>query len=351
VVVTILSATGFSIREKCHVRVQIAIVETMKPLESILSIGEEEVRPFAGRRLDVFLAAVLQRSRNQVQSLLKQGLVHLQPTAGRAAAAKAESSYRLRPGDTVTVHPGPALPAPAEPSGEAIPLDVIYEDDALLALNKQPGLVVHPAAGHWSGTLVHALIHHCGPQLAGRGGPERLGIVHRLDKDTSGLMLIAKTDEVHERLSAAFARREVRKIYRALCRGVFRRASGECRGAIGRHPVHRKKMAVPKDPQRGRAAWTDYRVLQQGKWGAEVECILHTGRTHQIRVHLSHLGHPIWGDTLYGRRAPIDGFYPARQMLHAARIEIAHPLTGKPLCLEAPLPGDYAAGRALLLGN
>jgi len=316
----------------------------MKTLSGILSINEEEVRPFVGQRLDVFLAAVLQRSRTHAQTLLKQGLVHLQP-----AAAKAESSYRLRPGDTVTVHPGMVLPVQAGLSGEAIPLDIIYEDDALLALNKQPGLVVHPAAGHWSGTLVNALVHHCGSQLAGRGGAERLGIVHRLDKDTSGLMLIAKTDEVHERLAQTFARREVKKIYRALCWGVFRRASGECRGAIGRHPVHRKKMAVPKDPQRGRIAWTDYRVLQQGKQGAEVECVLHTGRTHQIRVHLSHLGHPIWGDTLYGRHAPVNGVYPARQMLHAARIEITHPLTGKPLCLEAPLPDDYAASRAILL--
>jgi len=235
-------------------------------------------------------------------------------------------------------------------SGEAIPLDIIYEDDALIALNKQAGLVVHPAVGHWSGTLVNALVHHCGAQLAGRGGQERLGIVHRLDKDTSGLMLIAKTDEVHERLARAFADREVKKTYRALCWGVFRKASGECKGAIGRHAVHRKKMHVPKNPEKGRTAWTDYRVIKQSKLGAEVECLLHTGRTHQIRVHLSHLGHPIWGDTLYGRPTPINDFYPARQMLHAARIEIAHPLTGKPLHLEAPLPEDYAASRALLLG-
>ena len=235
--------------------------------------------------------------------------------------------------------------------GEAIPLDIIYEDDALIALNKQPGLVVHPAAGHWSGTLVNALIHHCGAQLAGRGGQERLGIVHRLDKDTSGLMLVAKTDAVHERLAAAFAQREVKKIYRALCWGAFRRASGELHGAIGRHPIHRKKMTVPKDAERGRAAWTDYCVLKQGKHGAEVECFLHTGRTHQIRVHLSHLGHPIWGDTLYGRRTPVADFYPARQMLHAARIEIAHPLSGKPLVLEAPLPEDYDSSRGLLLGS
>jgi len=346
--------TGFSIREKCHVWVQIAIVETMKTFSDTRSISEEEVRRHVGERLDVFLAAILQRSRTQVQALLKQGLVHLIPGGSdsvptHSAPAKGNASYRLRAGDTVTVDPSPVAPIEAEPSGEDIPLDIIYEDDALLALNKQPGLVVHPAAGHWSGTLVNALIHHCGAQLAGRGGQERLGIVHRLDKDTSGLMLIAKTDEAHEKLGEAFARREVKKIYRALCWGVFRRASGECRGAIGRHPVHRKKMAVPKNPERGRTAWTDYRVLQQGKLGAEVECVLHTGRTHQIRVHLSHLGHPIWGDTLYGRRAPVDGFYPARQMLHAARIEIAHPLTGKLLKLEANLPEDYAAARDLLL--
>ena len=346
VVVTIFSATGFSIGAKCHVWVQIAIVETMKTFSESRTISAEEVRPHVGERLDVFLAAILQRSRTQVQTLLKEGLVHLQPGSARASA-----SYRLRPGDSLTVKPRAEAPIEAEPKGEAIPLDIIYEDDALLALNKQPGLVVHPAAGHWSGTLVNALIHHCGTQLAGRGGQERLGIVHRLDKDTSGLMLVAKTDEAHEKLGEAFARREVKKMYRALCWGVFRRASGECRGAIGRHPVHRKKMAVPKNAERGRTAWTDYRVLQQGKLGAEVECVLHTGRTHQIRVHLSHLGHPIWGDTLYGRRAPVDDFYPARQMLHAARIEIAHPLTGKLLRLEAKLPEDYAAARKLLLNS
>jgi 23S rRNA pseudouridine1911/1915/1917 synthase len=268
------------------------------------------------------------------------------------ASAKAEPSYRLRAGDSLTVRPGPVTPVAANLTGEAIPLNIIYEDDALIALNKQPGLVVHPAAGHWSGTLVNALIHHCGAQLAGRGGQERLGIVHRLDKDTSGLMLIAKTDEVHERLARAFAQREVKKTYRALCWGVFRRASGECRGAIGRHPVHRKKMAVLKNVGRGRAAWTDYRVLQQAKAGAEVECLLHTGRTHQIRVHLGHLGNPVWGDSVYGSPHPLaDGFSPPRQMLHAALLEIAHPLTGKPLRLEAPLPEDYVASRARLLGT
>jgi 23S rRNA pseudouridine1911/1915/1917 synthase len=275
-----------------------------------------------------------------VQAQLKRGAIHLQP-----ATAKAEASYRLHVGDSIIVDAISPSPLASTPVGEDIPLDIIYEDKALLALNKQPGLVVHPAAGNWSGTLVNALVHHCGKQLAARGGTERLGIVHRLDKDTSGLILIAKTDEAHERLARAFAEREVKKFYRALCTGKFRRASGELRGAIGRHPIHRQKMAVPKDPSRGREAWTDYRVLQQGKAGAEVECLLHTGRTHQIRVHLSHLGHPIWGDTLYGRRTPVNGFYPARQMLHAARLEIAHPISGKMLKLEAPIPVDYQAAR------
>jgi 23S rRNA pseudouridine1911/1915/1917 synthase len=335
-----------SVGGKCHVWVEIAIVETMSHSPDLRSISAEETRPHAGERLDVFLAAALQRSRTQIQSLLKQGLVHLEP-----ASAKSQASYRLRAGDSITLDPEPEREAQADPSGEAIPLEILYEDDAMLALNKQPGLVVHPAAGNWSGTLVNALIHHRGARLAGRGGRERLGIVHRLDKDTSGVILIAKTDEAHENLARIFAEREVRKTYRALCVGTFRRGSGECRGAIGRHQVDRKKMAVKKDSAHGRAAWTDYHVLQQGKYGAEVECLLHTGRTHQIRVHLSHLGHPIWGDTLYGRRTPVNGFYPARQMLHAARIELAHPITGKPLKIEAPLPGDYSGSRDLLLST
>lgn len=319
----------------------------MNSPNTTLFFGPDAIRAHVGERLDVFLAAVLERSRNHAQSLLKEGAVQLKP-----ASAKATASYRLRLGDSVSVDSSPEAPVEAEPSGEAIPLDILYEDEALLAINKQPGLVVHPAAGHWSGTLVNALIHHRGSQLAQRGGAERLGIVHRLDKDTSGVMLIAKTDEAHERLAQAFAERDVKKVYRALCWGVFRRSSGECRGPIGRHPVHRKKMAVMKNPGRGRVAWTDYRVLAQGKSGAEVECALHTGRTHQIRVHLSHLGHPIWGDLVYGNpHALADGFQPLRQMLHAACLEIAHPLTGQPLRLEAPLPPDYMESRARLMKN
>jgi 23S rRNA pseudouridine1911/1915/1917 synthase len=311
-----------------------------------LGLTADEVRPHAGERLDVYLAARLERSRSQVQGLLKRGLVRVEP-----APAKSVASYRLRAGDSITVAPEPdVVTAPDDaPAGEAIPLEIIYEDAAMLALNKQAGLVVHPAAGNWTGTLVNALVHHRGADLAERGGRERLGIVHRLDKDTSGVILIAKTDEAHEKLSRAFAERTMKKFYRALCRGRFRVASGSVRLPIGRHPRDRKKMAVIKDAHRSREAWTDYRVQQQGEHGAEVECLLHTGRTHQIRVHLAHLTHPIWGDTLYGRSMPVAGFQPGRQMLHAARIELAHPITGKPLVIEAPLPGDYLAARGVLL--
>jgi 23S rRNA pseudouridine1911/1915/1917 synthase len=305
-----------------------------------------DTAPFAGRRLDVFLAEITGKSRSRAQALLKAGRVRIEP-----ATARAEASYKLRRGDSVTLVAGIESDAPPDdnaPRGEAIALDILHEDASLLVLNKPPGLVVHPAAGHRTGTLVNALVHHRGAGLAARGGAERMGIVHRLDKDTSGVILIAKTDDAHEKLGRAFAAREVRKIYRALCWGKFRRASGSCREEIGRHRVHRQKMTVLKTG--GRAAHTDYRVLAQGVHGAEVECELHTGRTHQIRVHLAHLGHPIWGDPVYGRPHPLaDGFEPARQMLHAARIEIDHPLTGTRLVLEAPLPDDYIASRARLL--
>jgi 23S rRNA pseudouridine1911/1915/1917 synthase len=314
------------------------------PTPPTLLFDEEEVRPFVGQRLDVFIAAALQRSRNHAQALLRDGRVDLQPHP-----EKAEPSYRLRAGDRLVIrHAAPPPEKENGPAAEAIPLDVIYEDDALLAINKQPGLVVHPAVGHRTGTLVNALVHHRGAQLSQRGGQERLGLVHRLDKDTSGLLLIAKTDAAHEALALAFAERRVRKFYRALCWGVFRQGSGECRAAIGRHRIHRQKMTVLKAG--GRAAHTGYRALRQGGLGAEVECLLHTGRTHQIRVHLAHLGHPVWGDLVYGRAHPLpDGFAPARQMLHAARLEMSHPVTGKPLHLEAPLPADYAESRKRLI--
>jgi 23S rRNA pseudouridine1911/1915/1917 synthase len=340
--VTILSSAGESIAGNCHVVVEMAMNDT----EDEQRWGGEELATHVGERVDVALAVLLGRSRSRVQMLLKAGAVRLE-----AAAAPIEASYKLRLADVLVVRPGnPGRDDDdtESPRGEAIALDILYEDDALLALNKQPRLVVHPAAGHRTGTLVNALVHHLGVQSVTRGGAGRAGLVHRLDKDTSGVILIAKSDAAHEKLAAAFAGREVRKFYRALCWGTFRRQTGSLRESIGRHRVHRQKMTVLKTG--GRAAHTDYRVLTQGTAGAEVECELHTGRTHQIRVHLAHLSHPVWGDAVYGRLHPLaDGFEPKRQMLHAARIEIAHPLTGKPLRVEAPLPADYVESRKRLL--
>ena len=189
----------FHARKRATSEFKLQLLKTMNPPVPILSFGEEQIRPFVGERLDVFLAAVLERSRSHAQTLLKGGAVQVQPAPKRVLA-----SYHLRKGDVITVQESPAVERPPEPEGEEIPLDILYEDDALMALNKQPGLVVHPAAGHWSGTLVNALVHHRGEKLAHRGGEARLGIVHRLDKDTSGVMLIAKTDEVHERLAPGF---------------------------------------------------------------------------------------------------------------------------------------------------
>jgi 23S rRNA pseudouridine1911/1915/1917 synthase len=313
--------------------------------DKTVSIGADELAAHAGRRLDAFLAERLGRSRMHAQSLLKRGLVKLDPHP-----EKVRASHRLRAGDSLTIAEAPEEPSEGAPVGEAIPLRILFEDDWLLALDKPPGIVVHPSAGHRTGTIVNALVHHLGGHLAQRGGMNRPGLVHRLDKDTSGVLIIAKSDAAHEQLARAFAQREARKVYRALCWGKFRRLSGECREAIGRHPIHRQKMAVAKAEGRGRASWTDYRVRQAGAQGTEVECVLHTGRTHQIRVHLAHLGHPVWGDLVYGRAHPLkDGFTPARQMLHAELLEIAHPQTDKLLRLEAKLPDDFVEARRRIL--
>lgn len=290
--------------------------------------------PSKGQRLDVFLTEALGRSRSQVQALLKAGRVQIVPPRERLAA-----NTKLRVGDCVTVEDAPLQSLP-DVQAEDIPLDIVFEDDSLLVINKPPGLVVHPAAGHYSGTLVHALLHHCGGDLASRGGAERLGIVHRLDKDTSGLIVVAKTNAAHESLGEQFQSRQVIKIYLAIAKGEFRHAKGQCLEPIGRHPIARKKMAVIKS---GRTAHTDYAVLQQWPQAALVECQLHTGRTHQIRVHLAHLGHPILGDTLYGRPWKSEGLpLPGRQLLHATRLSFTHPVTGKKVVFSAPLPEDFS---------
>jgi len=280
----------------------------------------------AGARLDQFLAgAVPGLSRARIQDLIKTGHVTLN-------GASAKASARLRTGDAITLNEPP--PTPVDTVAEEIALDVLFEDDDLVVINKPAGLVVHPAAGNWSGTLVNALLHHC-PALSGIGGEQRPGIVHRLDKETSGCLVAAKNDMAHQALARQFAGREVTKIYLALAAGKFARKSGVIEAAIGRHPMQRKKMTVVASG-RGRAATTGYRVLRELPVGTLVECTLHTGRTHQIRVHLKHLGHPVLGDEVYGKRA---GF--ARQMLHAWRLGFVHPRTGERVNFESPIPPDF----------
>lgn len=280
----------------------------------------------AGLRLDQFLAAQSEDlSRSRIQALVRDGHVTVNGTPG-------ESSRRLRGGERISVFVPP--PVTNANAAEDLGLPVIFEDSDIIVINKPAGLVVHPAAGHAGGTLVNALLHHCGA-LSVIGGVERPGIVHRLDKDTSGCIVAAKNDAAHQDLARQFASRDVEKIYLALAGGTFARKAGTITVPLGRHPVHRQKMAVVQ-PGKGRESRTDWRVLAALERGTLVECTLHTGRTHQIRVHLKHLGHPLLGDAVYGRR---DGF--ARQMLHAWKLGITHPRTGKRLDFTAPIPPDF----------
>lgn len=295
-----------------------------------------------GVRLDRFLAnAAPELSRNRLKQLIEAGRL---VAGGRTIT---EPSYRVKPGETFTLSV-PEVQA-ATPKAQAIPLSVLYEDADLLVIDKPAGLVVHPAPGNPDRTLVNALIHHCGESLSGIGGVARPGIVHRLDKDTSGLLIAAKNDLAHRALSAQLASRKLKRVYLALVHGVPVPASGKIDRPIGRHPKHRKKMAVLRSG--GRAAQTHYRVVKRfGKLASLVECRLMTGRTHQIRVHLAHLGHPLIGDPVYGGRrlaaklpAPAAQALAAfpRQALHAHVIGFDHPRGGKRLDFESTLPRDF----------
>jgi len=234
-------------------------------------------------------------------------------------------------------------PVAAEAQPENIPLNILFEDERLLVINKPPDLVVHPAAGHPRGTLVNALLHHCHGELSGVGGVARPGIVHRLDKDTSGCLVVAKNDTAHLDLSAQFAKRKTIKVYQALVWGQPSENQITVKVPIGRHPVHRKKMTVMDN---GRASHTDFRMVEALKESALIEATLHTGRTHQIRVHLQHLDCPLIGDTVYttksaGMFAQKTGYQAPRQMLHAKALSFTHPLSGKTMKIEAPLPEDF----------
>ena len=313
--------------------------------ETVIIAAEE-----AGERLDRVLAARIPAlSRSRLKALILDGQVAI---AGRTIRDPALS---VNSGETVTV----TLPPPelAKPSGENIPLNIVYEDDALIVIDKPPGLVVHPAAGHARGTLVNALIAHCGDSLSGIGGVKRPGIVHRLDKDTSGLMVVAKTNKAHRALSAQFANKaesELERGYLAFVWGVPDKPRGVIDAPLDRHPHARDKRAVREG---GREAVTHWQVLERygGADGRPVAsllaCTLETGRTHQIRVHLAHIGHPILGDETYSTgfktkaallgpqaKAALEGL--ARQALHAYLLVIKHPDSGENLAFQAELPGD-----------
>ena len=279
-----------------------------------------------GERLDAFLArSVPDLTRSAAQRLLERGAVTL-----RGRAAKKNDKTRL--GDSLTV----CLPEPqpVDLVPQNIPLDVIYEDDDVIVVNKPAGLVVHPAPGHPDGTLVNALLYHCGTSLSGINGELRPGIVHRIDRDTSGLIVAAKNDRAHLALAAQLQDHSLARVYEAVAVGGFWEDCGTVDAPIGRHPVDRKKMAV--DRKNGREAVTHWSVLARYPGYTHVECRLETGRTHQIRVHLASIGHPLLGDTVYGSKKPWPGL--AGQCLHARRLRFVHPSTGEPLELECPLP-------------
>lgn len=295
-------------------------------------------RSLPSERFDTFLRRQFPGiSRGAIQRLIEQGCI-------RVNGQPVKPTHHPRAGESVEVEWPEARAAEAQP--EEMPVDILFEDEALLVLNKPAGLVVHPAAGHEQHTLVNALLHHCAGGLSGIGGVARPGIVHRLDKETSGCMVVAKNDDTHLALSAQFAGRQVEKIYHAIVCGVMPRGEGNIRAAIARHPSHRKRMGV-RDDDSGRAAHTSYRVLERLREATLVEALLHTGRTHQIRVHFQFISHPLIGDDTYGQRqnrrfAELTGYEAPRVMLHAHKLGFIHPRSGKRLSFESPRPADFA---------
>jgi len=284
----------------------------------------------AGERLDSFLAARLPGlTRSAAARLVETGQVLVDGKPARKSA-------RLAGGETVEVTLPDPEPADALP--QDIPLDVVYEDDDVIVVNKPSGLVVHPAPGHPDGTLVNALLHHCGGSLSGVGGELRPGIVHRIDRDTSGLIIAAKNDAAHQALAAQLADHTLARTYEAVVVGALREDGGTVDAPIGRCPSDRKKMAVVPN---GKRAVTHWEVLERFPGYTYVRCRLETGRTHQIRVHMAHLGHPIYGDTVYGGKKPVPGL--TGQCLHAVGLRFVHPRTGETVELSCPLSGEFQA--------
>lgn len=293
--------------------------------ENYICITAEE----SGERIDALLARALPSlSRSQVQKLLEQGMVTLN---GR----ELKKNFRCSAGEGYEV----LLPEPAELPliPQNIPLDVVYEDEDLIVVNKARGLVVHPAPGHPDGTLVNALLYHCGDSLSGIGGQRRPGIVHRIDKDTSGLLIVAKNDFAHQALSAQLADHSLCREYEALVRGNFKQDSGTIDKPIGRHPIDRKRMAVTE--KNSKPAVTHWQLLASYRGYSHILCRLETGRTHQIRVHMASIGHPLLGDFTYGAPSPEKGL--EGQCLHARRLRFVHPRTGEHILLETELPAYF----------
>ena len=282
-----------------------------------------------GERADSFLArAVPELTRSAAQKLLERG-------AAGSEGKKLRKNDRLAAGQEVEVEL--PSPEPVEILPQNIPLDVVYEDGDVIVVNKPVGLVVHPAPGHPDGTLVNALLYHCGDSLSGINGELRPGIVHRIDRDTSGLIIAAKNDKAHQALAAQLQDHSLARTYEAVAVGGFREDQGTVDVPIGRHPVDRKKMAI--DRRSGREAVTHWSVLARYPGYTHLECRLETGRTHQIRVHLASIGHPLLGDTVYGAKKAVPGL--AGQCLHARRLRFVHPATSQPVELACPLPGWF----------
>ena len=299
-----------------------------------------------GTRLDAFVATAFSLSRSAAERLITEGQVTV-------LNGEANKKYRLRGNEHVTLTLPDPVPAEAQP--EDIPLDVVFEDEDIVVINKPQGMVVHPAAGNACGTLVNALLYHCRGSLSGVGGVERPGIVHRIDKDTSGLLVVAKHDAAHNALSEQLKTHDVSRVYYAIALGNLKEERGTVHAAIARHPTDRKKMAVCRRAGEGRDAITHYEVLERFGTFTYVRCRLETGRTHQIRVHLSSLGHPLLGDPVYGgngtkfeaaHRKLLHG-----QVLHAGELSLTHPRTGKRMTFHAPLPADFDTLLTILRNN
>jgi 23S rRNA pseudouridine1911/1915/1917 synthase len=284
-----------------------------------------------GKRLDTFVASKIESlTRSYIQKLIEEGLITID-------GASAKSGTRTRSGMVVEVKI--PEPKPLTVDAQNIPLDIIFEDDSIIVINKPKNLVVHPAAGNWEGTLVNALLYHCRDSLSDINGVRRPGIVHRIDKDTTGLLVIAKSNEAHLSLSEQLKKHQIQRIYETIVDGRIEKDSGKISAPIGRHPINRKKMSV--NVKNGKPAVTHFKVLERFKSHTYIQCELETGRTHQIRVHMSYIGHPITGDEVYGKKfnlADTDG-----QALHARFLKLKHPVSNEDMVFEAPLPDYFTA--------